>query len=343
MVRDNTLKGKGFEYAVLEAFRNLLGEYGAKVEVEISDAYRTAERSYAKLDNKAQLDYMAAAFAGVKIIEPLEPRLVVSEYEDPIVLSIQSDARGQQGDVRDIVCARSSEGWAIGVSCKHNHEALKHPRITRDADFGTTWIGTPSSAKFLEAIFKVVDTIEEWDGSRWRDHHDKHDVIYQPVLDAYVLEIGRLCSIDVDAPRKLVKYFFGTDDFYKLIAKDRRGEGVAGRTKVMAFNMYGTLGHSAKGKRSLHSIPQIKMPTRLIEVCIKPKSKTTLLMTFDEGWTISMRLHSADTKVKRTGLKWDVQLVGMPNGLYEQEQPWISHIDALPSILPSTDYVLTSF
>ena len=120
---------------------------------------------------------------------------------------------------------------------------------------------------------------------------------------------------------------FGIEDFYKVIAKDRRGPGLAGRTKVMAFDIRGTLGKAAKGKRPLLSVPQISLPTRLIEIRIKPNSDTTIEMTFDRGWVIHMRLHNADSDVKTTGLKWDVTLSGMPNGLYEQEQPWLPRSD----------------
>ena len=325
MTKGNMVKGKGFEYAVLEALKALLGRNGAKaeVEVDVSEAYLTAKRCFDELNRDAQLDYMAAALAGVKVIQPLEPHLTVGEEGDPVVLRIQGDARGQQGDVRDVVCIRPSEGWELGISCKHNHEALKHPRITKDADFGANWIGVPVSRKFSEEIYRVLDVVEDWLGTKWSEHPDKLDAVYRPALEAYVSEIARLCHIDESAPPKLVKYFFGSDDFYKLIAKDIRGKGIAGRTKVMAFNMYGTLGRPAKGRRPFHPVRQIKMPTRLIEIRVKPRSKTTLLMTFDEGWSISMRLHSADSKVMRTGLKWDVQLLGMPNGLYEQEQPWL--------------------
>lgn len=322
MGRSNTIRGKAFEYAVLDAFKSRLERDGNSVAVDVSDAYRTAERAFYKLDEDTQLEYIAAAEVSVDIILPLEPKLRAGSGE-PLTMCIQSDARGQKGDVRDIVCIRFDEGWEIGISCKHNHEALKHPRVRNGADFGLDWIGVPCSALFLERIATVMHVIESRLGDRWRDYDDIHDIVYKPILAAYVDEISRLCEVDSDVPAKLVGYFFGMQDFYKVIAKDRRGSNQAGLTKVMAFNMNGTLGKDGDDNPSLIALRKTALPGRLIEVRMKDNSLSTLIMTFDGGWSISMRLHTADSEIKRTGLKWDVQLEGVPSGIYEQEQPWI--------------------
>lgn len=245
------------------------------------------------------------------MIRPLEPKL--SSHGSLLKLQIQTDSKGQKGDVRDVVCIRDEEGWEIGFSCKHNHEALKHPRITEGMDFSYDWGGIPCSEKFKQAISKALEPVNIWaeNGDCWRHHSDVvHDLVYLPILEAFVDEIRRLCNIDESVPSKLLGYFFGVEDFYKIIAKDKRRNGTPGTTKVMAFNINGTLGQASSGVRPLHSVKRIKMPS------------TTILITFDENWSVSMRLHNADSKVKRTGLKWDVQLKGMPADMYQQEQPW---------------------
>ena len=322
MSASNTIRGKAFEYATLIAFRDALKRDGVAVWVEEHDAYMTAKRAFDVLDDGARRDYMAAADTAVDIIRPLEPRLSVPSAGGSLTLRIQTDAQGQAGDVRDIVFIRSSEGWEIGISCKHNHEALKHPRVRRDADFGSDWIGVPCSREFLGRIRSVMDILEDRVGKPWCSFGDTHEVIYKPVIEAYIDEIRRMCGSSEGAPAKLVGYFFGVQDFYKVIAKDRRGVGRAGLTKVMAFNLNGSLGRDAKGKKALHAIRRTSLPSRLVEIRPKAGTSTTLEMIFDGGWTISMRLHSADSRIKLTGLKWDIQLIGMPTGLYEQERPW---------------------
>ena len=310
----HVLFGKGFEFAVLDAFRCALAGEGVHVDVRDTEAYRTASGAFLALDSKAQAAYKAAALAAFKVIEPLEPRL--SNGSAALVLRIQEDAHGQHGDVRDIVCIRSAEGWEIGISCKHNHEALKHPRVTRDADFGADWVGVPCSGEFKRKIAAVMDVVEPWEGTPWNTHPDKQEAVYRPVVEAYAEEMARLCSTSASVPARLVGYFFGVQDFYKVIAQDSTAT-----TKVMAFNLTGTLGQpAAGGKKPVAKVRQISLPSRLIEVV--KKSSTTLLLTFDGGWAISMRLHNAETMVRRTGLKWDVQLRGMPPDMFIHVQPW---------------------
>ena len=320
MATSGVLAGKGFEFAVLDAFRDALARDGVHVTVCDTAAYKTAASAFAALTGDVQADYKAAALAAFKVIAPLEPHL--STGSAALVLRIQDDGQGQKGDVRDVVCIRSAEGWEVGISCKHNHEALKHPRVTRAADFGAAWVGVPCSQTFCDAIARVMDVVEAWEGTAWREHPDKLEAVYRPVLEAYAAEVARLCNTSADVPARLVGYFFGVQDFYKVIAKDKRARGSAGMTKVMAFNLGGTLGQAAAGKRPLHKVRQIALPSRLIEVTMKKGSRTTLLLTFSDGWAISMRLHSADTLVKKTGLKWDVQLQGLPPEMLVQSQPW---------------------
>ena len=67
----------------------------------------------------------------------------------------------------------------------------------------------------------------------------------------------------------------------------------------------------------------ITMPEEIVEVRIKPKSKTTIEIYFDQ-WIISMRLHNADTKKTRTSLKFDVQIKAQPRKVMGTILPWSS-------------------
>ena len=44
-------------------------------------------------------------------------------------------------------------------------------------------------------------------------------------------------------------------------------------------------------------------------------------MVCDEGWTISMRIHNASSRIEPS-LKFDVQLVSLPSSIYAQMEPW---------------------
>lgn len=99
------------------------------------------------------------------------------------------------------------------------------------------------------------------------------------------------------------------------------------QTKVTAFNMNGTLNNPSIGTVPIYKVKKIHYPTRLVDIRFKKErngqdSKTTISLIFDSGWQINMRLHNADTKVKMTGLKFDVQLAGQPNDIYQQQRSW---------------------
>lgn len=58
--------------------------------------------------------------AGVNTIFDLEP-LILDDGDDELELKIQSDDKGKEGDVRDIlIIRRGIERWEIGLSVKHN-------------------------------------------------------------------------------------------------------------------------------------------------------------------------------------------------------------------------------
>ena len=334
---NQTIKGKAFEYACLKAVKDALLQKQAQFSVVEDKAFIKASTSFELLSKEDQARYMNAARTAFKIIFPLEPRIVSTEYNEALELKISTDskAKGVKGDVRDVICIRSNLGWEVGFSCKHNHEALKHPRLTQEqkrgdnlavADFGSSWIGYPCSDTYSEKALEHMQMIKSHEGETWDEAfgsgNQKFDVAYVPILEAILDEIRALCDKHEDAPQKLLSYFFGSNDFYKIISLEGSSQ-----TKVVAFNMNDTLNKATPNQRPINKIPKLHLPTRLIEGRFKEKangeiSKTTLALVFDHGWTVTMRLHSADSTVKATGLKFDVQLEGNPHGVYQQQRSW---------------------
>lgn len=324
----NVQNGKAFEYACLKAIHDKMVSDGKTVAVDDSPAFRTAMHDFNLLSASEQTNYIDAANSAVRLIFPLEPRL--DNGNDTLLLAVNADsaAQGVSGDVRDVLCIRNTGKWEIGISCKHNHEALKHPRITQDMDFGLNWVGIANSSAFIADISTTINTLVSFmqQGKKWEEvaatDEIKWDTYYVPILKAYRDEIIRMCATYPDIPKKLLSYFFGSKDFYKVIMKEKQKT-----TTIEGFNMSGTLNQKAGSVRPLIHVPVIQFPTRLIEADFKKNrngklSKTTLMLVFDGGWTVSMRLHNKDKYVKLTGLAWDVQLVGLPTGIYVSTNPW---------------------
>ena len=85
--------------------------------------------------------------------------------------------------------------------------------------------------------------------------------------------------------------------------------------------MHGTLMAPYGECKNDQAVQSITMPEEIVEVRIKPKSKTTIEIYFDQ-WIISMRLHNADTKITRTSLKFDVQIKAQPRKVMGTNLGW---------------------
>lgn len=316
----NTVNGKAFEYACLKALSDFMRTKSKAVSIVESKALRTAKNAFESVEADEQNRLSKAANTAIKLLSPLEPKLL--EGKGMLMLSIAADsaAIGVDGDVRDVLCVRGDDNnWTIGMSCKHNHEALRHPRITEGKDFGADWLGIHCSKNFMDAITPITDSLITYgkNGVLWRNIEDKQENYYVPILQAYLDEIRRMCDANNTVPERLLSYFFGANDFYKVIMKSS-----SRTTTIEGFNMHGTLNSPAGKSRALIKVPLIKMPTRLIDAAFKTNSKTTIILTFDGGWAISMRLHNKDDVARPTSLAWDVNLVGLPPSTYVNTHSW---------------------
>ncbi len=259
-----------------------------------------------------------AAMAAVRIIARLEP-LLQNSIGQNLFLTLQPDKAGSEGDVRDILAIRKDFEWEIGISCKHNHNAVKHSRLSRLIDFGDKWLQIPCSEEYFKDIAPIFDKLTALRNEKieWKEIKNKNEEIYIPLLDSFVKELKRLeFENPVIVPQRFLSYLLGKNDFYKVISM-----GSKKVTQISAFNIYGTLNKSFGKIKPQTIVPRLTMPTKFYDIRYKPKSKNTIIATCDNGWTISMRIHSASTLVE-SSLKFDVNLIGIPQTLYTQYEPW---------------------
>ena len=117
-------------------------------------------------------------------------------------------------------------------------------------------------------------------------------------------------------PEKLIRYLVGRNDFYKVIT-DSRGR----TTRVEAINISGTLNQPSQGQRANVHTGRLRLPARFYNVDFKRGSQTTIEVACDEGWTVSMRLHNASSRIEPS-LKFDVNLISLPHTIHAQVEPW---------------------
>ncbi|MDD7559867.1 MAG: HaeIII family restriction endonuclease [Porphyromonas sp.] len=313
-----TEHGKAFEYALLNALREKLSKKTA-IEVLETAPYLTAKEKYSVVSRNLRLEMDRSADVATDYILDLEPRLLhcSASASDVLTLEIVPDKKGQQGDVRDVLAIRAAQNWEIGISAKNNHHAVKHSRLSGTIDFGKEWLGLGCSRFYFDEILPIFDLLssikKNSDGSaKWDEIiTDKQETIYTPVLEAFRKELLRLNEAFPDiVPPKLVEYLIGEKDFYKVISgKDR--------VEVEVFNLHGTLCQSIDSVKPKARLQRMKLPTRLLDIAYKKSSRSTLEITFDEGWALSFRIHNASKRVEPS-LKFDINLISTPSSIQRE-------------------------
>lgn len=310
-------KGRAYEFAYLNTLYEEISKYRVS-KIEKNSSYKAAEKAWNTLEKSEKDMYKVSALAGTNTILELEP-LILDDGDDELELKIQTDHKGKDGDVRDVLIIRRCIEWEIGLSVKHNHFAVKHSRLSKGLDFGEKWYGIKCSDKYWEDIKPIFDYLEneKAKGSKWRDLPSKEDDVYLPLLNAFKDEIDRQNNVyGKDIPKLMVEYLLGEFDFYKVIGIDSKQ-----MTRVQSYNLRGTLNKEGiKRKRSI-KLPIASLPTRIVSLEFRPGSKNTLELYLDRGWQFSFRIHNAATKVE-TSLKFDIQIIGMPTTIISIDCKW---------------------
>lgn len=306
MSKKSNNNGRAYEFISLHVLCEEISKIRTCVIVTNS-SYVAAHNAWNTLSDSVQGLYALSAQSFVKTIFALEPN-ILEPTNDTLELYIQADSHGKEGDVRDIIIRRNQIQWEVGLSLKHNHMAVKHSRLSSKLDFGKKWYDVECSQTYWDDIAPVFAYLraEKAKGSYFSALPDKEEDVYVPLLCAFMNELSRQITGDSNIPRRLVEYLLSRYDFYKVISIDKKR-----LTTIQSFNMYGTLNQASRIAKPELVVPVLPLPTTLLHMCFKPNSKTTILMTFDNGWQFSFRIHNAEDRVA-TSLKFDIQIEGMP-------------------------------
>lgn len=309
-------RGRAYEYAWINTlFEELSNLRNTKIiENSSLDANKKA---WNVMSEEMQEIFEVSAHSAVETILELEP-LMTEESGDELTLEFQKDDAGIQGDVRDIVIKRNAKQWEVGLSIKHNHEAIKHSRLSHRLDFGKEWFNRPCSEEYWKAICPIFDMLkkEKQKGSKWSELPDKENDVYIPLLNAFISEVKQAYENDQSIPRKMVEYLIGTKDYYKVVSNDNKKI-----TLIHTFNVHNTLNKPSEIKVSAITVPVLELPTELVAIKFKSNSNNTVEMYLNNGWQLSFRIHNASSKVEPS-LKFDIQFIGMPVSVLNIECKW---------------------
>ena len=249
-------QGRAYEYICLLTLNEGINKV-RKAEIEYNSAYQAAEHAWNLVDEAFQSILKQSAKAAVETIFDMEP-MIIEESNDILKLKIQIDAKGEEGDVRDIVISRSDVKWEIGLSIKHNHFAVKHSRLGGRLDFGDRWFGIPCSQEYWNDIKPIFDYLTEQksQNKKWIELPAKENDVYIPLLNAFKNEILRSNSKNATVPKKMVEYLLGEFDFYKIISIDSRKI-----TQIQTYNLHGTLNQASRTIKPKIEVPVACLPT----------------------------------------------------------------------------------
>lgn len=280
--------GKAWEYGLARRLAQING-----VPLVSSNAQLAALKAYHQYGEHERNEIRRAAVAAASFLEAYDER-----FGELAQIGIQSDQRGKDGDVRDVLAA-TKDGGVIGISAKHRHRALKHSRLSDQIDFGLEWYDHPCSLTYWERVRPVFRKLRRSNVGYWRELPDKHEGYYQPVLAAFMEEVLEYADAE-----RLLRYVVGRYDFYKVIKSN-------GDVEIQSFNLGGSLQWGAK----------LPMPTRIVEFRREPSRVATAELTLDHGWQLSFRLHNANAEIEPS-LKFDIQLVGSPEEMGNHTIPY---------------------
>lgn len=317
-----TTLGKAYEYACMQAISNAVGKT-RRVHIVYNSSYDVAKNAWDIVGTEQRNTMTKSARAGVTTLLQLEPK-ITEDGNDDLELSLQPDNMGIVGDVRDVLIIRRSISWEIGISVKHNHSAIKHSRISQTIDFGHDWFGIPNSQTYfneIRPIFNMLSSLKQ-QSVQWKDIADKQEIIYVPLLHAFMRELKNLDAAHIGViPARLLEYLLGRKDFYKIISNDNNK-----LTTLQCFNLHGTLNTPTLTDQPVLKIRGVGLPTRIYHLDFQNdkqgnKSLTTIQIVMDNNWAITLRIHSASTIVE-TSLKFDIQLTGVPSTLFSNSTSW---------------------
>ncbi len=316
MSNSSNNQGRAYEFIWANTLFDALKQKRKVVFVDNS-SYKANKRAWDAIDTNLQDVFKVSAKAAVKTLLELEPRMVEPDDQD-LLLEFQTDGPGVQGDVRDLVIKRNNIEWEIGLSIKHNHDAAKHSRLSHVLDFGKEWFGIPCSKNYWDKVKPVFNDLikKQSEGMLWRQIPNKTANIYLPILEAFIDEVKQAYKKDKSMPKKMLEYIIGIRDYHKIMSYDKKKI-----TTIETFNVHGTLNKPSKIRTSTIVVPSVKLPTELIAVRLKERSNTTVEMYLNNGWQLSLRIHSAKTKVEPS-LKFDIKFIGMPTTVLTFECKW---------------------
>jgi hypothetical protein len=304
--------GNAFEYACVVALDKVISNYQS-VTVVRDQRMVDCQDSFNTFSVENRNIMIKAAKSGISTILDYEPYLLESN-PNGVEIQLNPMRTGKKGDVRDILIAHRETNWEIGISAKHNHHAVKHQRLSPNIDFGQLWFNIDTPGVYFDSLNETWLYLREQKeyGTLWSDI-DKTK-IYRTVLESFCNALETMNRSNYFLAARFLEYLLGRHDFYKVIVLTKEQQ-----TIVRPFNIHNTLHKKSINGINSRSKSTMKLPKQILR--IEMVDDANVIVYFDKGWTVKMRIHNASSVVEPS-LKFDVQLEGVPDTMNNAISTW---------------------
>lgn len=207
-----------------------------------------------------------------------------------ITLERLTDDAAKKGDVTDIRLIIAGE--KVNLSIKHNHTALKHQRPTATATQGGYAKNSLEDIKYRAEYKKIAD---DFLNSAEQLKKGAIDFAELKAIQADFIEqqlYAPMCKLVTDFLNLHVAHPSCAQQFFSFIV------GMTDYHKIIVYSDKIEI-HEFASMPATHSLKAIQVDNSYIHV------------RFSNGWVISMRLHTASSKIKGVSLKFDTQLLNV--------------------------------
>lgn len=272
----SNLQGRALEYAIVAEINKQLPSSYVQLSQRALDSQIKDFDKYLLLSPAMQNNYQKC---GQRIFAWLDTNFSISNH--PISIDRLPDSASRQGDVTDIRIKVNS--LEINLSVKHNHRALKHQRPASTAQH--CGYGKKSTEDIIfRSNYKQILTsfIGYTKGiSNFKDLNSGivYQTLYIPICDLVANFINNYCTLQLNSSH-LFNFLVGNTNFYKVMFYEQQR-----KVLIEEFSQ-------------IYPVASLRAQSQ----------QNYVNLHFSNGWIISMRLHTASSKITNNpSLKFDTQ------------------------------------
>ncbi len=295
-------RGAAFEYLTIKAVENNLnGELTNDTEIWCDKNKSKFESLHAK-----EKDEMEKASKEIVVFL----KEYINWVEDDLYIE-KISSRGSSTDVTDVRLFNNNN--STGLSLKSNHKAAKHPRVSPNIDIIGEWTGFSVDKIYMKKINNIFANLTKYTKnnniSKFNQIENIFTFLYKPICEAVANSLNRIFTSEngIEAMQNFIKYMVGSKDFYKINADFKNSELI-----IESYNLRGNLNIGE----------QLQLPTKCFKVSAEKSSRgnwNRVELSFNNGWKINMRLHNAESKIKKS-LKFDTRIVEVPQDIWKKRR-----------------------